>query len=136
MLFCHLIASCLHIVEQGSSILPLRQRSHSCWQQNLTPGSLERGLSQKKDTRVGAEGSKVVNTFGSSANTMSVKRYFSIAELFLNFTRFIHGENHKAGVRILTNPQLEFVPADHKITASCYKLREENWCAKEQFEQF
>lgn len=96
----------------------------------------ERGLSQRKDTRVGTEGFKVVHACGSSANTMSVKRYFAIAELCLNFTRFIHGENHKAGVRILTNLQLEYVPADHTITASCYKLREENWCAKRQFEQF
>lgn len=65
---------------------------------------------------------------------MSFKRYFSIAKLFLNL-RFISGESHKKGVRILTNPQLdvtqaEFVPADDTITASCYKLRKENWCAK------
>lgn len=71
-----------------------------------------------------------------SANTTSVKRYFSIAKLFLNFTRFIQGENHRAGARSLTNPQLDAAQAADRITASCYKLREENEGAKQQFVQF
>lgn len=70
-----------------------------------------------------------LETFGSSANTMSVKRYFSTAP-------DLQAENHKAGSRIFTNPQLEFVPADDSITASCYKLREENYWAKQQFTRF
>lgn len=86
-------------------------------------------LSQKKDNRVEKYQQ---DTFNSPANAMSVKRYFSTAKLFLNFTRFIQG---KKTTRQVPGFLWILSLADDTINASCYRLREENQWAKQQYQR-
>lgn len=91
-----------HSVEQGSSILPLRQGSHSCW-----PLLKKRFQSLCRRTK--------------STNICLICQHHVCQKIFPNSW----AKNHKTGSRIFKNPQLEFVPADDSISASCYKWKEE-----------
>ncbi|KAF3849188.1 hypothetical protein F7725_015685 [Dissostichus mawsoni] len=93
----------LLIIKPWSSMSSLRHKTHLPWQQILTLGL---------QNKASLKGKYQLDTFESSANTMSVKIYFSIANIFT----FLQGENQKAGARIFTNPQ--FIRADGDRGAS------------------